>query len=221
MIRGVVLDIGETILDESRHWASWADWLGVTRFTFSAILGSVLERGEHHRRVFEEIRPGLDVERERERRRQAGFEERIEKEDLYPDAIPCLAALRRAGYRVGVVGNQPAWAEADLRRLELPADWIASSAGWGVEKPARGFFDRVCQVAGLPAREIAYVGDRLDNDVLPARDAGMVAVFLRRGPWGFIHATRPEAAQAHVRIDSLEELAPALAARDSAAEEEA
>jgi FMN phosphatase YigB (HAD superfamily) len=59
---------------------------------------------------------------------------------------------------------------------------------------------------------IAYVGDRLDNDVLPARAAGMVAVHVRRGPWGYLHARRPEAAQAHLRIDSLDELLPGLAA---------
>ena len=59
------------------------------------------------------------------------------------------------------------------------------------------------EAAGEPAHRIAYVGDRLDNDVLPARAAGMVAVFLRRGPWGFMHAEQPEIAQAHLRLDSL------------------
>ena len=35
----------------------------------------------------------------------------------------------------------------------------------------------------------------------------MVAVHLRRGPWGHLHAAWPEAARAHLRIDSLAELA--------------
>ncbi len=33
--------------------------------------------------------------------------------------------------------------------------------------------------------EVLYVGDRLDNDVLPAKSAGMQAVLIRRGPWGY------------------------------------
>jgi hypothetical protein len=53
----------------------------------------------------------------------------------------------------------------------------------------------------------------VDNDILPAKLAGMVTVFLRRGPWGVIHARRPEAAQADIRIDSLAELRDALEAR--------
>ena len=54
-------------------------------------------------------------------------------------------------------------------------------------------------------------GDRLcrrsfDNDVRPALAAGMVAVFVRRGPWGYIHATHPEVARAHLGIASLDDL---------------
>jgi FMN phosphatase YigB (HAD superfamily) len=67
----------------------------------------------------------------------------------------------------------------------------------------------------MPAPEIAYVGDRLDNDVLPAKAAGMFAIFIRRGPWGYLHATRPEASEADARIESLLEL-PSLLQLDSA-----
>lgn len=37
--------------------------------------------------------------------------------------------------------------------------------------------------AGVGAGAILYVGDRLDNDILLARDAGMRTAFIRRGPW--------------------------------------
>jgi len=62
----------------------------------------------------------------------------------------------------------------------------------------------------MAAGAIAYVGDRLDHDVLPARAVGMIAVLIRRGPWGFLHAQRPEAARAHARIEDLGELAGKL-----------
>jgi FMN phosphatase YigB (HAD superfamily) len=62
----------------------------------------------------------------------------------------------------------------------------------------------------VDAAEIAYVCDRVDNDVAPAATAGMVAVFLRRGPWGYLQADRPEAALARIRIDSLADLPEAL-----------
>jgi FMN phosphatase YigB (HAD superfamily) len=217
VIRAVFFDVGETIVDETRSWAAWADHLGVSHFTFFAAMGVVVERGWHHHKVFELIRPGFDLDLERPRFQAAGGAPAVEEQDLYPDALSCLRALREAGYRLGLAGNQPEAIEAMLARMDLPVDVIASSGRWGVEKPSAAFFARVVEAAGTPAAEIAYVGDRLDNDVLPARDAGMHAVFLRRGPWGMVHATRPEAALAHACIDSLEELPEAIAALSSAA----
>ena len=40
----------------------------------------------------------------------------------------------------------------------------------------------------------------------------MVAVFVRRGPWGIVHARRPELARAHLRLETLAELPDALRA---------
>jgi FMN phosphatase YigB (HAD superfamily) len=86
-------------------------------------------------------------------------------------------------------------------------DFVGSSGRWGVEKPSPDFFQRVVAEAGRPAGEIAYVGDRVDNDVLPAKRAGMFAVHVRRGPWGVLH----DASEADARIESLDELAEAFA----------
>ncbi len=211
-IQAVVFDVGETLVDETRHWGEWADWLGVPHLTFFAALGAVIERGWHHRRVFELVRPGIEVEAEHRRRAAAGWTYHIEPGDLYPDALPCLSELAAAGLRVGVIGNQPEAAEAALAAVGVKADFIASSASWGVEKPDPRFFARVAEAAGAPPAAIAYVGDRLDNDILPAKAAGLAAVFIRRGPWGVIHAEDPEAAQADLRLESLAGLAGRLAA---------
>jgi FMN phosphatase YigB (HAD superfamily) len=210
--RAVFLDVGETILDETRMWAAWADWLGVTRLTFFALLGVVIERRQHHREVFHILRPGMDFEQERQKMRAAGGLPELGPRDLYPDAVPCLEALGAAGLRVGLVGNQPAGVEDALRELGLRADVVASSGTWGVEKPDPAFFARVVESAGVPAAEICYVGDRVDNDILPAAAAGMVTAFLRRGPWGLVHAAWPEAERADIRLDSLDQLLPALRA---------
>jgi FMN phosphatase YigB (HAD superfamily) len=212
-IRGievVFFDVGETLVDETRQWATWADWLGIPRLTFFAVLGGVIERGEHHRRVFELLRPGIDVAAERAARAAAGVFDGIDRTDFYPDVLPCLRVLREQGYKIGLAGNQPASAEQQLRAMELPVDFVASSAGWGVEKPSPEFFGRVAALAGVAPEAIAYVGDRVDNDVVPAAAAGMMSVFLRRGPWGYLQASWPEAARAHIRIDSLVELPVAL-----------
>ena len=185
-IRAVWFDVGETLIDESREYGTWADWLGVPRHTFSAVFGAVIARGGDYREVFSYFRPGFDLERERQARLDAGLGEFLNGLDLYPDARPCLAALREAGYFVGVAGNQTERAGRFLRELNLPCDVLATSDEWGVGKPDTGFFDKLVAVSGHEAGEIAYVGDRLDNDIAPAARAGLVTVWVRRGPWGYI-----------------------------------
>jgi HAD superfamily hydrolase (TIGR01549 family) len=212
-IRTVCFDIGETLIDETRQWSEWAEFLGVPKLTLFTALGVTMWRGESHRRVFEIFRPDLDLATARRLRAEQGYRYGFLASDLYPDAIPCLTALRDRGYRVMIAGNQPAEAAASLASLALPADVIATSGAWGVAKPDPRFFARVQELADGPPETIAYVGDRLDNDVLPARAAGMLAVFVRRGPWGWMHAERPEIDQAEIRLETLADLPDALDGR--------
>ena len=212
-VQAVVFDLGETLVDESRSWAAWADWFGVRPFDLFAVLGATIERRQDHRAAFELLRPGFDFEREAAARRAAGRPWGFEASDLYPDALPCLEQLRSAGMRTGVVGNQPAAVESMLPELYGGVDVVGSSGRWGVEKPSPAFFERVVAEVGLEPGAIAYVGDRLDNDVLPAMALGMVGVFLVRGPWGLVQQSWPEAAQATYTTDTLDGLAGRLAAR--------
>ncbi len=105
-------------------------------------------------------------------------------DDLYPDALDCLEKRPRARPAVGIVGNQTPALERWAREAALPADVISSSESLGVRKPDPRFFGRVVEVAGCAPGEVAYVGDRVDNDVLPAAAAGLVAIHVRRGPVG-------------------------------------
>lgn len=207
MIRAVVLDIGETIISEARLWTRWAERLGVRPIDFFAVLGSIVERGGHHREVFEHFEPGFDVDAAMAAEPVLGS---FDADDLYPDARPCLARLREAGYRVGLAGNQPERAESALEAMDLPVDFIASSRRWGVAKPSPAFYEKVVDAADAEPDEVAYVGDRVDNDVIPAAEAGMVAVFIRRGPWGEVQTRHPDVEHAAVRIESLDELPTAL-----------
>jgi HAD superfamily hydrolase (TIGR01549 family) len=209
-IKAVFFDVGETLVNEERQWGLWADYLGATRFTFFAAMGAVIAQNQHHSQVFEIIQPGFDRKTANFERQRAGIPDELQLSDFYPDAIPCLQALKSRGYKVGLSGNQPARAEELLTSYGLPVDYIASSSSWGIEKPDPRFFQKILEITALEPFEVAYVGDRLDNDILPALELGLKAVFLRRGPWGVIHATRKEVARASLRLDSLEGLSDAL-----------
>jgi HAD superfamily hydrolase (TIGR01662 family) len=213
VIDAVVLDVGETLVNETRIFGTWADWLGVPRHTFAAVFGAMIVQGHSIRETFRCFRPDFDLAAERERRAAAGIQDGFDEADLYPDARPAMAALRDMGIWVGVAGNQPARAGSILRSLNLPADLIATSAEWGVHKPDPGFFRAVADAAPCPPERIVYVGDRLDNDVRPARAAGMRTAFLRRGPWGYIWANHPDlGAAADWQLTTLAELPGIVAA---------
>jgi FMN phosphatase YigB (HAD superfamily) len=194
-VEWVFLDVGETLVDESRWWLDAAAQVGVPAFTLLGVLGGLAARGENHKRVWEIVGTASVPSTA------------IELGDFYPDGLPCLRSLRRRGFLIGLAGNQPEKAAGELRACGLDVDLIATSAGWGVEKPSPAFFERIVAEAGVAAEKIAYVGDRVDNDISPALAAGMTAVHIRRGPWGLLHAPPAGALQ----IRSLDELPDVLA----------
>jgi FMN phosphatase YigB (HAD superfamily) len=211
-LRAAVFDFGETLLSEERAWGVWADWIGVTHQELFAALGATVAGRHPHRYALELCRPGFDLARAFAEREAAGVPRHEELYDVYPDAAGALTRLRAAGLRVGFAGNQPAGAEVALAGLIAEGDLVATSADWGVAKPDPAFFTRIVAELGLEAGEIAYVGDRVDNDILPAAAAGLFTVHLRRGPWGIIQAAWPEAKRADVTASNLDEAVTAILA---------
>ena len=198
-VRAVFFDVGETLIDEERYWRSVAEAVGLGPHVVWAALGVTIARNEEHWELWRHL--GVD--------RPAGVWDSIvySTDDLYPDALDCLERLRADGLFVGVAGNQTAALEEWARSSQLPVDVVTGSAGLGVRKPDQAFFERLVDIAGAPAPEVAYVGDRADNDAGPALAAGLVSVHLRRGPWGRLQPTPAGA----ITIESLTQLPGALA----------
>ena len=187
-----MFDVGETLVDETGMWERAADAAGVPRFTLMGVLGGLAARGEPHSKAWEIL--GVEWPAST-----------WTSDEFYSDALPCLDRLRAHGLLVGAAGNMPAESEELVREH---VDLVGSAERWGVEKPKPEFFARIAAEAGVATEEIAYVGDRVDNDVRPARAAGMVAIHIRRGPWGYLQTG---AVEADFRIDSLLEVPEVLA----------
>ena len=195
-----MFDVGETLVDETGLWASWAEELGVPPFTLYGVLGGLAARGEDHRRFLELVRPDLRWPYER----QGSWQ--LTEADLYPDALDCLRAVKAQGWTVVVGGNQPATFQRLVEQLDLPVDLVTSSGTVGAEKPDPAFFRGVAAAAGVRPEQCVHVGDRVDNDVVGARAGGMLPVHVVRGPWGVLHAGDPAVDR---QVRSLAEL-PAL-----------
>ena len=197
-VRAVFFDVGETLVDEQRYWREMADAAGVGPHVVWAALGKTIERGEEHWELWRHL--GVD--------RPFAWDGLVySTDDLYPDALDCLERLRAAGMLVGLAGNQNEQLERWARSAGLPVDVVTGAASLGVHKPDPAFFHGLVKLAAVDPAQVAYVGDRADNDAGPALAAGLVALHLRRGPWGRLQATPPGA----IAVESLAEVPEALA----------
>lgn len=201
-IEWVILDVGETLVDETRVWATWARRIGVSPLTMAAAVGASIVDGSGHLSAFDRLgvpdwrRFGPDVDEEFGDLRPA---------DLHSDALAAERALRELGYRTALIANQPARRHAELLRLGFAPEAIAMSEEMGVAKPADAFFRSALDLLGNPdPSRVAHVGDRVDNDVVPARRNGLRSIWIRRGPWGRLqHDVNGDA---ELVVGSLEEL---------------
>lgn len=135
---------------------------------------------------------------------------RYPPEALQPDVIPALQELNRS-YRLGVLANQERWIRRTMARDGIDGffDVWAVSAEVGVEKPDPRLFRYALNQADVPAERCAMVGDRLDNDIIPAKRHGLWGVWMLRGE----APDRPsdeQLAQADAAVKTLAELPGAL-----------
>ncbi|HSD49422.1 MAG TPA: HAD-IA family hydrolase [Actinomycetota bacterium] len=135
------------------------------------------------------------------------------REALHQDVRPCLEALVTAGYRLGVIANQPTEVRHAMARDGLTDffEFLGVSDDLGLEKPDPRIFAHAVEAIGAPPSACAMVGDRLDHDVRPAKVAGMRAVWMLRGE-APERPTREQLDEPDAWVRTLADLPPALEA---------
>lgn len=118
---------------------------------------------------------------------KVGWVKKLEK--LYLESREVLQALH-GRYKLGIIANQSEGTEERLVSFGIREyfDVIISSAEEGVSKPDKRIFELAFQRAGCTAAEACMVGDRLDNDIVPAAELGMSTVWVRQGWFGMGNA---------------------------------
>lgn len=109
-----------------------------------------------------------------------------ELETLYPDAVQCLEYLS-GKYKIGVIANQPLGTERRLEKYGLLKyiDLVVASAEEGVSKPDRKIFEIALARSGCKASDAVMIGDRIDNDIVPANLLGMQTVWIKQSIWRY------------------------------------
>lgn len=174
-IRWIFFDIGSTLVDETEAYDHRArDMLANTDISFSAF----------DKKRIELAKQGFD-----------GNSEAIayfgltktpwhsEDELPFETVRETLEALSKRGYCLGIIANQVMGTAQRLDAWGLLKyfDVIAPSAELGIAKPDRLLFEKALELAGCPPQNAVMVGDRLDNDIFPAKALGMRTVWIRQG----------------------------------------
>ena len=174
-IKWVFFDMGATLIDETQAWR---------HRTRDMLAGTGISFEQFHEKRIAFARQNLNGDAEAIR--FFGLTKTPwpkEDEVPYPQAEAILAYLRDRGYGIGVIANQSPGSVERLRGWGLLSyiDVVAASAELGVAKPDRAIFDRALEMAHCTAQEAVMIGDRLDNDVVPAKRLGMAAIWIRQG----------------------------------------
>ena len=129
-----------------------------------------------------------------------------EDEQLFPDTIECLEKLCKQ-YKIGIIANQSLGSKERLEKFGILKyiDVIAASAEEGVAKPDKRIFEIALERAQCKPEEAAMVGDRLDNDIIPANEIGMYTIWIKQGNWKDAYP-RKEQEQPDMTVDNLSEL---------------
>lgn len=213
----IFFDLGSTLLDESEaHRARFevvARLLARRKLELSADeLWRMCERASAERAPSPLLaalsRLGLPSDALAELRTAARYEHAHER--LYP-GVPELLAKLSASFELGLIANQSAGTAERLVEHGITRDFavVASSAEIGMSKPDPAIFRWALERARCSAEEAVMIGDRLDNDIAPAKALGMRAVRVLQG---FARAQRPRSSEEAPdrTIDTIAEVGDAL-----------
>lgn len=105
-----------------------------------------------------------------------------ELEELYDDTLSVLQSLHKK-FKIGIIANQSAGSEDRIKNWRLIdyIDFVFASAEVGMAKPDVRFFEYALNKTGASPKHCVMIGDRLDNDIFPAKKAGMKTIWIKQG----------------------------------------
>lgn len=129
-----------------------------------------------------------------------------EDEIVYPQAAECLTQLHRK-YKLGIIANQIPGTASRMEQYGLSQhlDLIVASAEEGIEKPDPRIFELALKRANCLPENAAMIGDRLDNDIMPAKRLGLKTIWIRQG-FGGMGTPLTEKDAPDYCVNNLEEL---------------
>ena len=131
---------------------------------------------------------------------------RTELETLYPDAPDVLKTLSEK-YKLGIIANQPEGLNERLEKFGILKyfSYVISSFDVGIMKPDYRIFKSALETAGCKGEDAFMIGDRIDNDIIPAKALGMKTVWIKQG-FGALQTPMSKDSKPDYTVHNLSEL---------------
>ena len=173
-IKWIFFDIGSTLVDESAVYENRIEEITQSyNIDKNEFVAKVIQRAQIDQKPIASVAAeyGAKVP-----------EWRHDLEALYPDAKELLQRLSQ-NYKIGIIANQDFGTEQRLTDFDIRQyiDLVIASAEEGVAKPDLRIFQIALDRAICKPEEAVMVGDRIDNDIIPANKIGITTVWIRQG----------------------------------------
>ena len=180
MIRTLFFDMGYTLVDESAVWEKRCEEQAATE--------EAKRLGLSAEAIYQEIEKASIARLPQYRTVAEKFQfstaapYRHEFEQLYGDALNVLAFLS-GKYELGVIANQADGLRERLERFGILPYFTHVISSWDVQimKPDTRIFEYALNTAKCLPQEAVMIGDRIDNDIAPAKSIGMRTVWIKQG----------------------------------------
>ncbi|WP_181586467.1 MULTISPECIES: HAD family hydrolase [Paenibacillus] len=216
-IQWLFFDVGDTLVDE---WEPVDDIIGqfvreACALGYQVEMQTVRDIFAASYRNYEQwpmklaIRTLISDEGHREQiQEKLKFRKELERPFASADAV--LQTLSQH-YKIGIIANQSPGTEnrLDSYGLRKYVDVLACSAEEGVSKPDPELYAVALKQAGCKPEEAVMIGDRIDNDIIPAKKLGMHTIRILQG-YGRFQPELADAERPDWTVESLEELLPLL-----------
>jgi 8-oxo-dGTP diphosphatase len=201
-IKWLFFDVGSTLVDESKVYQDRMRKIAeIANVEYKYVYDTAIEFYKENKKGDLEIVKMLNVELPNWKH---------EYEMLYNDTKICLKTLSKK-YKIGIIANQTFGTEKRLENLGILQyiDLVIASAEEGVAKPDRRIFEIALNRANCIPERSVMIGDRIDNDIIPAKEIGMKTIWIKRG-FGKYWSISNENERADYEVGSLKEILTAL-----------
>lgn len=201
-IKWLFFDVGSTLVDEHLAYEHrMREMADLANTTYSSVYETAMTFYKQNKKGDLETAKLLGVELPKWHK---------EDEILYSDTTKCLEILS-GRYKIGIIANQSLGTKTRLEQHGILQyiDLVIASAEEGVAKPDKRIFELALNRSNCKPGDAVMIGDRIDNDIVPAKRMGMHTIWIQQG-YGQYWDITDEVEKADCTVHSLMEICNVL-----------